>query len=348
MTIKLMLDSGAFSVWSQGYTIDLTHYLEFCSKHPDCTYYVNLDVIPGEPRKKETLTRSAIETSCQAGWENYLQMIQVLPKDKVIPVYHQNEDLKWLRKYLDYGVKYIGISPANDSNTREKLQWMKSVKPVIFDGAGRPLVRQHGFAVTSYDLMKYWEWYSVDSASWKMCASWGGIYLPREKYGAYDFSEPPLQVQVTPQTPGDKRKRNGHLCSMSPGVEERVRKWLEYCEVPMGSHTLETMPAGYKLNYGKADCWLDKKNRLLMKVSVEGVTNSFKMRARVNRIFMDQANAVLPVKNIYLAGLPMPYPDELEIKYRLLSYEQVGKRTTCKWFLRHCKALRNKTNIRTR
>jgi hypothetical protein len=173
VTKLLILDSGAFGVWSQGNTISLNDYIRFCVASPGVSYFVSLDVIPGKPRVKSSITRASVEESCKAGWANYKEIIKVIPKDKVIPVFHMNDDPRWLDKMLSFGCGYVGVSPANDRSTYDKLKWMRSIQRQLFDGAGRPVCKTHGFAVTSYDLMNAWEWHSVDSASWKLTAAWG-------------------------------------------------------------------------------------------------------------------------------------------------------------------------------
>jgi len=50
-----MLDSGAYSVWSQGEELDIDDYIRFCLMYPEVDYYVSLDVIlgvKGDPSSK--------------------------------------------------------------------------------------------------------------------------------------------------------------------------------------------------------------------------------------------------------------------------------------------------------
>ena len=51
--IGLLIDSGAFSAWTQGKEINLVDdYIDFCLQYIDIAdAVVNLDVIPGRPYK---------------------------------------------------------------------------------------------------------------------------------------------------------------------------------------------------------------------------------------------------------------------------------------------------------
>lgn len=341
MSRLLMLDSGAFSVWNSGSTIDFEEYISFCKRRPHCSYYVNLDVIPGVPGNKRSLTKDSIEASCKAGWQNYRRMIEKLPMDKVIPVYHQNDPIRWLDKYLAFGVKYIGISPANDNATSGKLKWMSTLRKTLFSN-GEPVVRTHGFAVTSYDLMRYWQWHSVDSASWKLTAAWGQIYIPRKTAGRYDYTKPPLQVAVSPNSPS-LGKRQFHLGNLTPTVRTMVEEYLDHTSIASGTSTISApMPEGHKLSREHEETWFDKKKRTVIRPVVKGVTNSFGERCRINLMFIKEMEKVLPVDHIYCAGAPVPIPRDLEddIHTRLLSYHEVGRGDN-KYLNRHMELIRD-------
>lgn len=330
----LMLDSGAFSVWSQGASIDLEAYIQFCLRYPDISYYVNLDVIPGVPNVKRSLTPEAVEASCQQGWDNYIRMLDAgVPYQQVIPVYHQNDGIHWLEKYLEFGTPYLGISPANDMTTTQKLQWMAGLRKHLFDSSGKPIVLTHGFAVTSYDLMRFWNWHSVDSASWKLTAAWGAVYVPQTKSGVNDFSQPPLHIVTSPNTLA-KQKFQSHLNACSPGVKARILDWLAECGVKEGAFTEAKEKPGYKLNRETGEFWINKGKGILARVTEKGVRTSFEERAKVNVEFVKRMEKVLPVDNIYFAGAPMPYDVEWDCAKRLFSYHELGKGKTENKYLR--------------
>ena len=97
---RIMIDSGAFSVWSNGGSINLEDYAEFCvrlkeilSPNIELTI-VNLDVLPGKwgfvPSKEE------IDKSAKQGWENMLYMES--KGLQVIHIFHQHEEWSILDK----------------------------------------------------------------------------------------------------------------------------------------------------------------------------------------------------------------------------------------------------------
>ena len=346
-----MFDSGAFGVWNaqargKKVSIDLDEYCDFCLSYPKASYYVNLDVIPGVPGDKSTLTRKNVEQACQQGWENYRQMVQTLGVDKVIPVYHQNDDkmdgsrLYWLERYLNYHTPYLGISPANDMTTDQKIEWMRKLKPYLFKPNGDAVVKTHGFAVTSYRLMKEWQWYSVDSASWKQTASNGAVYFPK---GSNDnFTDPPLVMVVSPHTQ-KKQGTNKHYNLMSKGVRKRFCEWLTECGVGLGRWKRDPNIL-YDDEIGK---WWEKK-KPVYEEEEPGVMTSFEERCKVNIRFMKLASKALRenVRHIYFAGALMPYACEYDIQKRLLSYNEIGKsESACKRMEKHLR-LKEKERVK--
>ena len=355
-TRQLMLDSGAFSVWAQGafskkkaseknigsHKIDLQKYIQFCEKYPEVTYYVNLDVIPGKPRDPRSLTQTAIHEACCEGYSNWKEMCRYLPKKQVIPVFHQYDDVYWLQKYMGQGADYIGISPANDQTVVGKLQWMRSVKPYIFDKDNNPLVKTHGFAVTTYHLMRYWHWYSVDSASWKLWAGWGIIYLPQKTGGEFDYSKDPLIIAMSPASK-KVAEHQQHYLHCSPSVKENMQEYLDSCGLELGDYTTKVVEDGYKLvrpEPGEGEVWRNRRDRKVLVPTTCGVMTSFRERCKANVRFMLRAEDVLPVKHIYFAGAPMPYLLEYKLGNRLLSFAEIGKTGESECLERHLRVMR--------
>jgi hypothetical protein len=288
VTTRLLLDSGAYSAWTKGVSIDLEAYVRFCVRHRGVSYYASLDVIPGSQGRPYPLSVEEVEAASRKGWSNYSRLLEVLPKRKLIPVFHQGEDVRWLVKYLDFGTPYVGISPTGNRGTKARRAWLESLRPFLFEKAGRPVVRTHGFGIAAYSLMNLWDWYSVDSATWKAVAWNGGVYVPRKTAWEFDFSREPLVVRVTQQTlPGARFNR--HLHTLAPALRRQLEAWLEVC-----GETLKRVAA-----------------------------DPFEPRAVVNLTFMQEAAKELPVRHLYLAGSPMQEPQEKLIGKRLLSYVDV-------------------------
>lgn len=173
---RVILDSGAFSVWSKGETIDIEEYAKFCVEFQSLLdpsielNIVNLDVLPGEWGRVPSAIEIAV--SAEKGWQN---MLFLEAKGlKVIHIFHQHEDFAILEKLKKHS-NYIGISPANDVSQKEKINWMKKVFGSLKDDIKDNKLKTHGFAVTSDSAMFGYPYYSVDSSSWVMGARYGRI-----------------------------------------------------------------------------------------------------------------------------------------------------------------------------
>jgi hypothetical protein len=338
----LMIDSGAFSVWKGGLPpLDVHEYIRFCQAVPEASYYVNLDIIPGRPGDRGSYTKDNVNEACEGSWRNYRAMLRELPKGKVIPVYHQNDPIRWLDKYLDSGAPYIGISATSGrGSVRAKRQWMNwrhsglrgegdSIRRRLFDGAGRPTVKTHGFAMTAFSIMDMpgWEWHSVDSTSWMQCAAWGGVYFPETAMGAWNYRARPTSIYTSPRSPQRTesvgRNPAKHIESLNGESRERFLAYLKQARTQLGVSKVITVGPEYKRK--SPDLWLDKKARTVIKVIELGVINCQAERLFANAYYMKQANKLLPVDHIYLAGTPRPYVElEEYVGKRLLSYHMLG------------------------
>lgn len=185
----ILLDSGAFTAWTKKVHIDLDSYIEFCHLYKNhVAGIVVLDSIPGEFGRKPSLKETKL--SAEKSWENFEIMVgSGLPREKVIPVFHQNEDDVFLERMVQEA-PYFGLSPANDRGTTEKIRWLDRCMKICTDKKGLPKNKWHGFAVTSVRLMTRFPWYSVDSASWRISAAYGKVLVVTDHEGSfYDISE---------------------------------------------------------------------------------------------------------------------------------------------------------------
>jgi hypothetical protein len=170
----ILVDSGAFSLWNSGKTVDINHYVDFISKvkkiqTTHTIYFINLDVIPHV--KGTTPTKDQIERACVKGIENYHYI-----KSKghsTVHVFHQFEDFK----YLDIITKecndlnYIGISPANDQSVESRNEWLSRVFYKL-----RSTVRTHVLGLTAKESLERFPCYSADSSSWINVKRYGELF----------------------------------------------------------------------------------------------------------------------------------------------------------------------------
>ena len=180
----LFIDSGAFSAHTKGIKIDVDEYIAYVNGIDEHVHLIaRLDVIPGEYRKKKSPEQLA--EAPKLSWANYLYMRRRLKSpDKLLPIFHQGEDFKWLENMLEATfngkhIEYIGISPANDMSLTEKEKFIDQCFKII-QVSSNPNVQTHAFGTTSMPLLNRYPFTSADATTWIMCGAMGSIM---SKYG---------------------------------------------------------------------------------------------------------------------------------------------------------------------
>lgn len=209
---KIMLDSGAFSF--QMFLIKrkdvgnieklrrktIEQYVSFCKKYgKSVEWYVTFDY----------------DQDVNVVWN----MTKELEKEglKPVPVYHGDQSLDWLKKYLDAGFTRIGIS----SLTRRRSDYKKTrfYLDQVFRTVESYKVKLHGFAVTSIALAYAYPWHSVDSSSWSRTASYGAIYALEPNRGSMTSQH----ISLT----GGLKDSTRSLTELSPTALKSVREQVE-------------------------------------------------------------------------------------------------------------------------
>lgn len=165
--VKVFLDSGAYSAFTQGIEVNIPKYCEYVQKNADIIETVDgvlmasvLDGI-GDPLKT---------------WQNQLHMEHLGVKP--ICCFHYGEDEKYLEHYMA-NYEYIALGGLVPISVEQKTFWLDRIfDKYLCDGAGRLKIKVHGFGLTSLPLMKRYPWYSVDSSTWVQWASNGMILVP--------------------------------------------------------------------------------------------------------------------------------------------------------------------------
>jgi len=198
--LTIMMDSGAYTVWTKGEVIDLDEYISYCKQIRVNNKFkefiiINLDVIPG--RFGHIPLKAEIEKSAEQGWKNYVKMREA--GLDVMHIFHQHEDFKWLDRLLKEDVDYIGISPANDLSSKRRLNWLKKVFRVVRDKK-----KTHGFGVTDVKILKEIPFYSADSSNWLTLVIYGVISHYDKKYMKprtlrYKTLEDALEMKLNPK-----------------------------------------------------------------------------------------------------------------------------------------------------
>lgn len=222
---RFFLDSGAYSAWSRGSVIDLDEYCAFIRaniEHIDV--YACLDSIPGKPGR--AATEAEREAAAELTWRNYLYMVgEGLDP---LPVYHYGEHPRHLDRMLKHGCQYIGIGGLVGVAGPQRVLWMDRLFKRITDAEGRPIVKTHGFGMTSVPLIFRYPWYSVDSTTWIKITANGAVMLPAMVNGEFVFDRAPTIISVSLRNP--KQDEGGKAAnSLSPSMRVLLDRWLKEC-----------------------------------------------------------------------------------------------------------------------
>lgn len=145
--IPLMLDSGAWSAMTRNETLDNQEYIRFCMKHGNkFEVIVSLDVI-GDWQT----TKKNHEEMKQAGISS-------------LTTFHLGSPFEELNR-LFHTESYLGIGGlATRGNRIISQKWIKYIN------TKRSSCRFHGFGVTTPELLKLYDWHSVDGTTWMTAA----------------------------------------------------------------------------------------------------------------------------------------------------------------------------------
>lgn len=236
------LDSGAFSAWSRGTSIDIDEYCAFIKANIELIEVCAcLDVIPGAPGRKATVQER--EQAAEQTWTNYQYMLN--EGLDPLPVFHYGEDFRFLERMLDFGCKYIGIGGLVGIPSPNRRAWLDRLFLRLTDDKGMPIVKTHGFGMTSVPLIFRYPWYSVDSTTWIKITANGAVYLPAMVNDEFVFDQIPSTVSVSDRNP--KQGVGGKAANtMSPAMRKILDRWLAVC-----GRTYDQVQADY---YHRAVC----------------------------------------------------------------------------------------------
>lgn len=175
---KVFLDSGAFSAFSKGAKVDLPRYCDYIHANKDIVEVASvLDGI-GDP---------------ELTWQNQWQMEQ--RGTNPLPCFHYGEDTAYLDHYVA-NYDYITLGGMVPVSTQQLYHWLDRMwAEHLTDEHGKPLVKVHGFGLTSIPLMAKYPWYSVDSSSWVQISSNGSIILDGGRTLSVSSNAPSIKMK---------------------------------------------------------------------------------------------------------------------------------------------------------
>lgn len=280
--VNFFLDSGAHSFYMKAmikkekiscvefdaYFNDYMDYLTLNSNYVNT--YVNLDVI-NDP---------------EASFKNYLIMRE--KGFNPIAVVHPGEDPVWVKKYIDIGCTYLGLGGLGQFFTASKyIQWADKVwLDYLTDFNGMPLVKVHGFAMTSVKLMCRYPWYSVDSTSWLLASAFGKVFVPKMKKSKYVYDKSSLIICVSNKSPFIN-KDGRHIINFALEERKLIENYFEYNGFVLGKSRFFKKSESYKLKENES--WFSKTNkdgiREVEKIIESGLCNDRRKRSQLNALY---------------------------------------------------------------
>lgn len=180
--VDLMMDSGAFSVWTRGETVDLPAYIEWAKERAALftePIIINLDVIPGAPGVKPTERerKRAIKQSMLNADEIRSAGLPVME------VFHLHDgsfkvmEALWERRRPGEVLGIGGLAGLGTSRTEMKVfgdQVFARVKE--WCGSWQGITKVHGLGISPDSPMaRSYPWWSIDSSSWTTFQRYGRI-----------------------------------------------------------------------------------------------------------------------------------------------------------------------------
>lgn len=228
---KLFIDSGAFSAWTKGVSIDVDDYINFINQYKDYfTVYASVDNIPGEPKSSNTASQKEVDESADKTWQNFLYMrSKVDDPDKLLCTFHCGESFDHLIKMLEYSddhgpIKYIGLGGMVGKSDFVLKGFMSKCFDLI-SRSSNPNVKVHAFGMTKYDYLLEFPFTSTDSTTWLMTASYGNIIINTKV------------IYISGQGLYD----SDNIINKSPSLREEVEK-----KIKNYGYTLDDLSQDYK------------------------------------------------------------------------------------------------------
>lgn len=259
---KLFIDSGAHSISTGVITVDvdtyLDEYIDFINETGDvCSIYAELDVVHDMEDGTE------IEDSLEQSWNNYLYMLKKVKleyRDKVIPVFHYNEDFDGLDCMLEYKhpdtgkqIPYIGLAPRF-GNYAARYSWLEECFKHI-KRSSNPDVCTHVFGCTILRLLEQFPITSADSATWAIASAYGNVRIGDKTITISDRTTT-KDTNIINKSLAMKDAVENHVSQYGFTIEELAQD--PYKRQVMTIRELKKWQDNYKCNYSgmiRTDLW---------------------------------------------------------------------------------------------
>lgn len=149
---SVVIDNGAFSVWTKGLTLDVAGYMRFVEewhRHPAVAWSLIPDVIEGSEAENDAML---------ADWPKSIPGV---------PVWHYHESLSRLEK-LSYEWPIVALGSSGEWKTPGTKSWKERTAEamrVLCDEKGRPRCKLHGLRMLRASILKLIPLSSADSTN---------------------------------------------------------------------------------------------------------------------------------------------------------------------------------------
>jgi hypothetical protein len=214
---EVFADSGAYSSFTQGITIDVRAYADWVKRWRHLfAVYANLDAIGNAEQTRVNQQR--------------LEDLGLTP----LPVFHTGDSWEYLDWYLErYQYIALGGMVPYARTPKKLMPWLVQ----CFKRAQGHAV-YHGFGCTGWSLMRSFPWYTVDSSSWGAGFRFGLVPFFCEKKkriidlrlgtkDAYCYSSVIHKLGFDPGEFADRsRNQRDRICAFSALSYLRAEAWL--------------------------------------------------------------------------------------------------------------------------
>jgi hypothetical protein len=218
--LDLFADSGAYSAFTSGDTIDEEAYITWAEKWLHRFSAVCGPDVIGDPLRTQQATE---------------RMRQRITSKPVLPTFHVGED--W--KHLDYWVgkaDYIALGGMVPYGKQRDLlgAWIAKAFSRLNEG-----MKVHGFGMTSWPLLRRFPWYSVDSSSWTIGFRYALLMLFDSRRGTFEtvaMNDPHALLKYSSllaqyglrstEAHADTYDRD-FICGVSVEAWQRAEEWME-------------------------------------------------------------------------------------------------------------------------
>lgn len=175
---KIFVDSGAFSAFTKGITLNTDKYIEYLNNKVN-EYNLNMvaqvDTIPGTYGLDSTSTSKLCIN-------NFLYMIERMKNpDILVPVHHYGESFEDLKKLVKLEVngrplQYLCLARSGKMTLDLLLPYLDEAFEIILEY--NPNLKVHGLGMSDINLLEKYPFYSSDSSTHLQLAVRGLILIP--------------------------------------------------------------------------------------------------------------------------------------------------------------------------